>query len=164
MSRPGTLAIFKNKGAAKFTQLPVRFNNNGWVDKNGAVLLECAPVVGTRSDGLPECDWNQKISFAIGVPDICQIVDPTKVAVKLFHKRSIGGTEVTKTLQFVPGTGKYEGTCQLYLSIKGDGADRQIFVPLSGGEYLVLLRLLVGSVPWMLNWGTGASNAVPTQN
>jgi hypothetical protein len=150
MAQSGTFAIFKGKGAAKFSQIGPTRNQNGWVKKNGAVLLEAAPAVGTRPDGLPLYDWDQKISFAIGIQDITQLFDPKTD--KLFHKSTSGGFESTKTLKFVPGTGNYEGTYQMFLNQSHDDQNNKVFVPLSAGEYLVLQRLLISSVPMMLGW------------
>lgn len=150
----GTFKIYKGKGAAQFSPLKARWsqpNDQGrtWVTKDGAVLLEAAPVVGKRDDGLPLCDWDKKITFALGVADVCQLVDPTNNGkVRLFHQS--GGA--TKTLELSQGEGKYAGTYRLVLSHKGDSTDNQVFIPLSGGEFQVLMRLLVGSVPKMLGW------------
>jgi hypothetical protein len=150
----GTFKIYKGKGAAQFSPLNVKWstpNDRGqkWVTKDGAILLEAAPVVGKRDDGLPLCDWDQKITFALGVADVCQLIDPAgNGKVRLFHQSG----EATKTLEFSQGDGKYAGTYRLVLSQKGGSGDRQVFVPLSGGEYQILMRLLVGSVPKMLGW------------
>lgn len=146
--RSGVLAIFKGKGAAKFSQILPTRNESGWIQKNGAVLLEAAPVVGKRADGLPECDWKQKISFAISVQDICQLVDANDK--RLFHKNEKQG--VIKTLQFLPGEGQYAGTWRLILSEDREGAKKQIYVPFTGGEFAVLQKLLVESTKMMLGW------------
>ena len=150
MAKSGTFAIFKGKGAAKFSQISARRNENGWVEKNGAVLLEAAPVVGKRPDGLPNCDWNQKISFAIGVPDVCNLLETDPKKSRLYHQNERSGT--TKSLQFVPGTGNYAGTYMMHLSEKSRDGEKKISVPFSAGEYMILQRLLVGSTQMMLGW------------
>jgi hypothetical protein len=146
--RSGIYAIYKGKGCAKFSQLPPRFKQQGevsFVDKNGAILLEVAPGNGDRNN--PQWFWDQKITFAIGIPDVCALLEKGGEK-RLFHDH--GGTP--KVLQFTPGEGKYEGTWMMNIS-QGKGSDRKsISVPFSGGEWAVLLRLLVGSVPMMLNW------------
>lgn len=150
--------IYKGKGAAQFSRIPPKFatgedgRSYRWVSKDGAVLLEAAPAIGKRPDGLPEYDWQQKISFAISVADICQIVDPVTMnsngKVELFHKTSSG----TKILEITQGTGKYTGTYQMILKFNNNGNRSQVFIPLTGGEYQVLLRLLVSSVAYLLGW------------
>jgi len=150
MAQSGTYAIFKGKGAAKFSQISPTRDDNGWVKKTGAILLEAAPAVGKRPDGLPDYDWGQKISFAIGVQDVALLFDPKTD--KLFHQSSSGGFESTKTLKFVAGTGNFEGTYQMFLNQSYDGGNKKVFVPFSAGEFLVLQRLLLSSVPMMINW------------
>jgi hypothetical protein len=149
MSRSGTFAIFKGKGAAKFTQIPPSRDDKGWVSKNGAVLLEVAPVVGKRDDGLPLCDWEQKITFAISVQDVTQLLDPKTN--KIFHKKEDGGNSIVKTLQFTPGQGDYEGTFMMQVSEKSQ-TQKSISVPFTAGEHKVLMKLLVDSVSMMLGW------------
>lgn len=152
----GTYAIFKGKGAAKFSLMnprrgPARTLRNGdpaegFIDKNGAILLEAAPVVGKRSDGLPDVDWGQKITFAIGISDIAQLLDPKTE--KLVHKKDT----VTKTLAFQPGTGQYAGTFNMYLNTF-EGSNKQgVHVPFSAGEFAVLQRLLVSALPTLIGW------------
>lgn len=151
MAKSGVFGIFKGKGAAKFSQIGVRRNDNGWVDKNGAVLLEAAPVVGKRPDGLPHCDWGQKISFAIGVPDVCNLLESDPKKSRLFHKNERSGT--TKSLQFIAATdARYAGTYMMHLSERGPNGEKKISVPFSAGEYMILQRLLVASTQMMLGW------------
>jgi hypothetical protein len=152
----GTYAIFKGKGAAKFSIMhprrgPARTLKSGttaqgFIDKNGAILLEAAPTKGKRTDGLPDVDWSQKITFAIGVPDIANLLDPKTE--KLFHK--IGN--VTKTLSIQPGTGGFAGTFNLYLNSKEGSQNQAVHVPLSAGEFSVLQRLLVSALPTLIGW------------
>lgn len=154
----GTFSVFKGKGAAKFILMypqrgPVRTLRNGdqaqgFVTKNGGVLLEAAPVVGKRPDGLPNVDWSQKITFGIGVPDIAQLLD--RSVDRLFHKDPKDGT--TKTLEFKPGTGQYAGSMNMYLNQTKNGQKSSVYVPFSEGEFGVLQRLLVAALPIMLGW------------
>ncbi len=140
----GTHAIFKGTGAMKFKQIPPRRSEHGYVERNGAILLEMAPAVGKTPQGLPQYDWKgQKISFSIGVQDITALVD--KPTDRLFHKYS---DTITKTLSFQPGEGKYEGTWRVYLNEN----KRSIMVPLTSGEYMILQRLFVTSIPMMIAW------------
>jgi len=148
----GVFSIFKGTGAAKFSIMwPQRGNPRtlkngkqaeGFITKNGGVLLEAAPAVGKRPDGLPLYDWEQKITFGIGVPDIVKLLDPKTQ--KLIHQNG----DVTKSLSFQPGAGKYAGTYKLFLSANG----KSVFVPLDAGEFTALQRLLVGVMPKLMAW------------
>lgn len=152
----GTYAVFKGNGAAKFTLMRPRHGEprklrsgemaEGFVTKNGAVLLEAAPTAGKRPDGLPNVDWDRKITFAIGVPDVAQLLDPKTE--KLVHKTDT----TTKTLAFQPGEGKYAGTYNMYLSAYEGNNRQNVHVPFSAGEFAVLQRLLVSALPAMLSW------------
>lgn len=152
----GTYAIFKGKGAAKFSVMHPRRGPDrtlqsgalaeGFIAKNGAILLEAAPTKGKRPDGLPDVDWSKKITFAIGVPDIANLLDPKTE--KLFHK--IGN--VTKTLSIQPGTGNYAGTFNLFLNSKEGTNNQMVHVPFTAGEFAVLQRLLVSALPTLIGW------------
>lgn len=148
----GIFAIYKGTGAAKFSimwpqrgparQLPNGKQAEGFITKNGGVLLEAAPAIGKRPDGLPLYDWKQKITFGIGVPDITKLLDPKTQ--KLIHKKG----DLIKTLSFQPGEGKYAGTYKLFLSEN----KRNVFIPLDAGEFTALQRLLVGVMPKLMAW------------
>ena len=141
--KPGTFKIYKGKGAAQFSIIFPRGNDRGFVTKDGAVLLEAASSTGTNDSGLPEYDWSKKVTFALGVQDIINLVDP-RTNNKLIHKNG----DLTKVFELKAGEGKYEGTYQLLLN---DGVNR-VFVPVSGGEYMVLTRLLVGAINTLIAW------------
>ncbi len=68
---------------------------------------------------------------------------------RIYHEHQ----STPKVLQFVPGTGKYEGTYMLNLqSGKGDGVQR-ISVPLNDGEYALLMTMLVRvAAPILVGW------------
>ena len=146
--------IFKSKGCAKFSPIPPRIESNGEVlsvSKKGAILLEVASV--KMANGQPikvggnlSYDWENKISFAIGIADITRLLDDQP---KLIHDMD----GIIKTLQFTPGTERFEGTYLLHINEKGnDGNRKSASVPFSGGEYALLMRLLVESASQLLGW------------
>lgn len=147
----GTFAVYKKIGAAKFSLIAPRENDMGHITKNGAVFLEAAPGAGE------EWDWDKKIGFAIGITDICQILENPDVPPKLLHSAQNAGskesTGPTKTLAFEPGAGKYEGTYMMKLFQKeSSGETRSVTVPFSHGEFTLLLRLLMSAAPLLLAW------------
>lgn len=140
---PGKLKFYKSTGAAQFTLVPPRRNRDGYVTKEGAILVEVAP--GEGSDRNPDWNWSKKISFAISVADIMALNCNDKDQSRLFHKHR----ETPKTLQFQPG---YNDTVLMNLAM-GRGSDRNtVTVPLTGGEYEVIMKSLVAMVPNLLGW------------
>jgi hypothetical protein len=141
----GQFKIYKKSGAAQFSLLDPQVNDKGFLSKEGAVLVELAKGAGTDSDGNIIVDWSKKISFAINMADICNLIDETKTSQKLVHNYK--GS--TKTLEFIPGKDKYEGTFMLSAS---EGENRAT-VPLTNGEYNMIMRLLVGvAAPRIIGW------------
>ena len=149
--RPGVLKLYKGKGAAAFSLLPPRWDEKGYMSKHGGVLLEVAPGVGRQ-----QWDWNQKITFAISIADICNLLDADPAKRRIFHEHQ----DSPKVLEFRPGEGQYAGTYTLNLT-EGKGDNRKsLMVPFSNGEYQVLMRLLMQTVPLLLGW---TENVVETQ-
>lgn len=148
MVRSGTFPIYKSIGAAQFSLIPPQRGDKGFITKDGAILLECAPGDGDKND--PKWDWakDKKISFALGLADLAQLLDATKTNIRLVHDNN----GVMKTLEFRQGEGKYEGTYTLNLSEGGKENRRSVMVPLTNGEYNLLMRLLVAVAPMLIAW------------
>ena len=143
---PGTMPIYKKIGAAQFTLMRPKYNEVGRVEKNGGILLEVAPAKTGEDRAY---DWKNKISFAFGLNDICQIFNTPDAPPKLIHKSTNGAI---KTLSFVPGEGRYAGTYMVKLGEKKDDTFKSASVPLTSGEYTVLLRLFMSAAPMMVGW------------
>ena len=145
---PGTYAVFKKVGAAKFTPIPPTYSTesdkygNYRLEKNGAVLLEVA-----KSNDGKIWDWQNKITFAIGIADIALIFNADGGECRIVHDND----GAIKTLALQPGEGKYAGTWKLMLSDKSKDQG-MIMVPLSAGEYAVLMELLVSALPKLVAW------------
>lgn len=147
MSRPGLLKLYKGKGAASFSLISPQYDDRGFMSKHGAILLEVAPSVGKQ-----EWDWNQKMKFAISIADICSLADPNPDKRRIYHEHN----DTPKTLEFREGEGAYAGTFMMTLS-EGKGASRKSFsVPLTGGEFRVLMGLFSSTVPLLLGWTDNA--------
>ena len=143
---PGTYSIYKKTGAAQFTLIPPRANEKGRIEKNGAVLLEVA-----ASSGEKQYDWTGKVSFALSMSDFSTIMENPDNPNKLIH--TTPNSNAVKSLEFVPGEGKYAGTFMMKLSEKTPDANfKNVSVPLSSGEYTVLLRLLMAAAPVIIGW------------
>lgn len=144
---PGTFSIYKKAGAAQFTLLNTRISEAGRIEKNGAVLLEVAEGSGEKS-----YNWNDKITFALGMSDLCQIFDNPDKPPRLVH--SSPASKAIKSLEFTPGEGKYVGTYMMKIGQKDPTSNsyQNVTVPIGSGEYTVLLRLLMAAAPKMIGW------------
>ena len=144
---PSQFKVYKKIGAAQFGLIRPREGQNGRIEKDGAVLLEVAKSNGERS-----YDWGNKISFAIGISDLTSIFENPDCPPSLIH--SMPGSNTTKKLEFQPGEGKYAGTYRMVLSefSKDKSVNKTVMVPISSGEYTVLLRLLMQSASKFLGW------------
>lgn len=144
---PGTMPIYKKSGAAQFTLMEPKYDDNGRITKNGGILLE---VAGSKGDNDKSYDWSSKISFAFGTGDLCQVFENPDAPSKLIHSSPNGSV---KSLEFQPGTGKYAGTYMMQVGEKAASGDfRKVSVPLSSGEYTVLLRLFMSAAPLIIGW------------
>lgn len=146
--RSGTYPIYKSKGAAQFSLMAPQFNDKGFVAREGAVFLEAAPGDGNKDN--PVWDWKQKITFAIGLPDIAIMLDQTKEKIRLVHDNK----GVMKALEFQPGQGNFEGTFMMNISENAPSGRKSITVPITNGEYNLLIRLLASAAPLLINWST----------
>ena len=144
---PGVFSIYKKNGAAQFTIIPPREGENGRIKKNGAILLEAASGTGDKS-----YSWSDKVTFALGMNDLCNLFANPDQPPKLIHQ--MPESPIVKTLELTPGQDKYAGTFMLKLSERNKSSDtsKYINVPVSGGEYTVLLRLFMSAAPQIIGW------------
>ena len=144
---PGVFSIYKKLGAAQFTIIPPREGESGRIKKNGAVLLEVAAGSGNKS-----YSWTDKITFALGMNDLCNWFTNPDAPPKLIHQ--MPDSPVVKTLEVTPGDGKYAGTFMLKLGENNKSQDKNkyVSVPITGGEYTVLLRLFMSAAPKIIGW------------
>jgi hypothetical protein len=142
MSYPSSYNIYKKSAAAQLTLLPPRRDENGRIQKTGAILLEMAPSQGEKS-----YDWkNNKLTFAFGINDLSQFFnDPSTPKWGSFYHDNDG---VGKKLTISPGEGRYEGTFMMSLS----SGENRISVSLTSGEFQVIGRLFTAALPSMLGW------------
>lgn len=116
--------------------------------KAGAILIEMAPFLKEENDNF-YYDWQRKVSFAIGVPDISLISAQAGTKFSLVHTTDTA----TKVMQFTPGEGKYEGTMMITLtSKKGDQDLGSAKIACSTGEWLTFCTLLNQSLSCLLGW------------
>lgn len=140
--------IFKGQAAAKFSLLPPRFNEKGWVDKTGGVLIEAAKVCGT--DGQNKLyDWKEnKLVLSLGVPDICYLLENPETQ-KIVHEYN----GKTKSVSFKESTDdRFPGSWMMSIREKDAEGTKQVSVPLTGGEFAAFGLLIKAALPKILNW------------
>lgn len=151
-------ALHKGKsGAAQFSPIAPTWEEKPGKDgavlhkcvREGAIFLEVAKLLGKDPNGNDTFDWKNKISFALGVPDVCKILDGffTNTKFELYHETGDG----SKKLIFTPGEGNYEGTWRMMLSASG----QTVTVPMSPGEAAFFIELVRASPRKMLGWDYG---------
>lgn len=144
----GQFPIYKNKAAAQFSYIPLRRDPKGNVSKNGGILVEVAPALTEDN-----YDWSQKISFAFGIADLCRLMENPEAPPRLVHETP--NSTLIKSLEFTPGTGNFAGTYMMKVS-ETDSADKTkkkfCQVPLSSGEYRVMMKLFTDLSSTMIGW------------
>lgn len=146
-NKRGVMKFYKSAGAAQFTLLPAKFNEKGFLDREGAVLLQVAKGNGDKNN--PTYDWTKKITFAIAFQDIANMLDVVNPkARRIYHEHD----NTSKTLEIQEGEGNFAGTYKLMVA-QGAGADRiQVMVPLTNGEHAALMRVLVAVLPTLVGF------------
>ena len=147
MNKPGIYPVYKRSAAAQFALILPTHNEKGWLERQGAVLIEAAVAVGTNANENIEYGWGNKITFSLGPNDLNSLFEnPDK---PLIHQWK--GS--TKSVRFQPGSGKYEGTWMMHVNEKTDtGTENKISVPVGAGEWHSLNVLLRAALPKMLGW------------
>lgn len=138
--------VYKKNAAAQFVTIKPRVED-GKVTKEGAILLEVAKSIGEK-----KYDWQNKISFALGIQDLRQLFENLDQPPRLIHQTP--NSPLTKSLEFQPGQGRYEGTFMLKLAQKNASTNESnmIAVPLSSGEKDMLFRMMDKYSIYMLGW------------
>lgn len=138
--------IYKKNAAAQFVTIKPRIDD-GKITKEGAILLEVAKSIGEK-----KFDWQNKISFAIGIQDLKQLFENVENPPRLIHQTP--NSTLTKSLEFQPGQGRYEGTFMLKLAQKNssNNESNMVAVPLSSGEKDMLFRMMDKYSLYMLGW------------
>lgn len=145
MARSGIYSIYKKLGQAQFSFIPpTRDPEKGFVVRDGAIFIEAAPGANN------EWDWSKKIRFSLSLADLAILFEDLDNPKKLIHK--IEDANIIKTLEFTPGQDKYAGTYMMKLSHKSDDINLSVMVPLSSGEFQILIRMIQNMLPYMVGW------------
>lgn len=118
-------------------------------EKEGAVFIKATSAIGPN-----QYDWDSQISFALGIPDIGQILNAVALHAKvtIFHRpMREGSNQISKKLQLNPA--KDDGGYYFEINqAKGKSITRTHKVPISSEEMRILTILLTAAVPMILKW------------
>jgi len=124
---------------------------DGWKLRDGCVFVEMAPTIGKNV-----YDWDNKITFALSVNDMSQLLLGLRTGdeVKLMHDPGAGTDnkgQVSKYMTFNSPNGTKIGGF-LYLTQIINDDKRNYKVPLSGAEVVALGELLRVALTRALAW------------
>ncbi|XP_020679799.1 single-stranded DNA-binding protein WHY1, chloroplastic [Dendrobium catenatum] len=130
------------------------------VSKEGFVLLQFAPAVGTR-----QYDWNRKQVFSLSVGEIGTLMGlGAKDACEFFHDPFKGKSEegkIRKLLKVEPlpdGTGHF---FNLNVQNRLLNADESIYIPIARAELIVMNSAFSFILPYLLGWHAFADTIKP---
>lgn len=157
----GQFQVYKGSGALQASLIPYNQEEH----KTGAIYLEAAQC---RDKANRSYNWKDKVKFALGSGDIIAIYEAlnsgnftSENPIRLFHVKGGAASQAKqgKTLEIKPGSGNYAGT--FMFSFNDQLSGNRVSVPLSGGEFRVLVDLIRASLPtvygWDSYWSAGAT-------
>lgn len=128
--------------------------------KEGFVLLQFAPAAGVR-----QYDWNRKQVFSLSVTEIGTLVSlGARDSCEFFHDPLKGKSDegkVRKVLKVEPlpdGSGRF---FNLSVQNKLLNVDESIYIPITRGEYTVLVSAFNFILPFLMGWHAYVSSIRP---
>ncbi|KAL6861520.1 hypothetical protein ACP4OV_017220 [Aristida adscensionis] len=157
-------SIYKGKAALSFDPRPPLFapldSGAHKVAKEGFVLLQFAPAVAAR-----QYDWTRKQVFSLSVWEMGTLLTlgPTD-SCEFFHDPFKGRSEegkVRKVLKVEPtpdGNGRF-----FNLSVQNRllNIDESIYIPITKGEFAVIVSTFNYIIPHLMGWSTFTSSIKP---
>ncbi|XP_058075071.1 single-stranded DNA-binding protein WHY1, chloroplastic-like [Magnolia sinica] len=128
--------------------------------KEGFVLLQFAPAVGTR-----QYDWNRKQVFSLSVTEIGTIMSlGAKDSCEFFHDPFKGKSEEGKIRKILKAEPLPDGSGHFFnLSVQNRllNVDESIYIPVTKAEYTVLISAFNFILPYLLGWHAFANSVKP---
>ncbi|XP_047060137.1 single-stranded DNA-binding protein WHY1, chloroplastic-like [Lolium rigidum] len=157
-------SIYKGKAALAFDPRPPQFvpleSGALKVVKEGFVLLQFAPAVAAR-----QYDWSRKQVFSLSVWEMGTLLSlgPTD-SCEFFHDPFKGRSDegkVRKVLKVEPtpdGNGRF-----FNLSVQNRllNVDESIYIPITKGEYAVIVSTFNYIIPHIMGWSTFTNSIKP---
>ncbi|ERN04401.1 single-stranded DNA-binding protein WHY1, chloroplastic isoform X2 [Amborella trichopoda] len=157
-------SIFKGKAALTIEPKAPEFTalESGAckVVKDGSILLQFAPAVGTR-----QYDWNRKQVFSLSVAEIGALMSlGMKDTCEFYHDPFKGRSEegkIRKVLKVEPlpdGSGYF---FNLSVSNRPLNIDDSIYIPVTKAEFAVIVSAFNFILPYLLGWHAFAESIRP---
>ncbi|KAM7487402.1 hypothetical protein LguiB_024886 [Lonicera macranthoides] len=157
-------SIYKGKAALAVEPRPPEFSPIGpgtfKLVKEGCVSLQFAPAVAVR-----QYDWSRKQIFSLSVTELGTIMSlGSRDSCEFFHDPNKGRSDegkVRKVLKVEPlpdGSGRF---FNLSVQNKLINMDESIYIPITKGEYTILISAFNFIVPYLLGWHTFGNSINP---
>lgn len=157
MASKPQLGFYRSSSALQVNFIAPQFtmvNNNKYFSKHGFLLLEGA--LGSNKT----MDWNNKISFAIGIGDLPHLLEEfhkwkfsrsKDINVKLDHDPHAQSDKAGKIFKKLTITKKmYKDQPQWVLNLSSNEAEKPFYIYLSEGEMLLIGELLFSMPTYLL--------------
>ncbi|KAE9595592.1 hypothetical protein Lal_00031119 [Lupinus albus] len=130
------------------------------ISKEGSVLLQFAPAVGSR-----QYDWNRKQVFSLSVSELGTIISlGARESFEFFHDPNQGRSDEGKVRKVLKVEPLMDGSGHLFnLSVQNklDNIDENIFIPITKAELAVLNSLFNFIMPYLLGWHAFGNSIKP---
>jgi hypothetical protein len=145
MAKADGYRIYKGKSVAYFHLSPAYTNKKNNKEYAPSITLEVARAIGDKV-----YDWPNKIQVKLGINDLGLIFGSKNGEFKLTHQWENRTTVIQMTAGKEYGWG-------LGVSVGTEGSDvkNNIFVPISDGEYEIVMELFRQSVTTLTGWYDG---------
>ncbi|XP_066377936.1 single-stranded DNA-binding protein WHY1, chloroplastic-like [Miscanthus floridulus] len=160
-------SIYKGKAALSFDPRPPQFvplDSGAYkVAKEGFVLLQFAPAVATR-----QYDWTRKQVFSLSVWEIGTLLTlgPTD-SCEFFHDPFKGRSEEGKVRKILKVEPTPDGNGRFFnLSVQNRliNIDESIYIPITKGEFAVIVSTFNYIIPHLMGWSTFTSSIKPEES
>lgn len=149
--KPGIYPVYKKSAAAQIGLINPTFNDQGWLEKEGAIFIEVAPAIGKDSNDNTTYGWKdktKKISFSLSPNDITLLFNDFEKSIVHEYQGKI------KTLTMKQGDqDKYPGSYMMTVQVVDSEKNKHfVTVPFTAGEIRYFSKLLETAAWKILGW------------
>ncbi|KAL5722631.1 Single-stranded DNA-binding protein why1 [Ranunculus cassubicifolius] len=153
----GKAALTIEPKAPEFTSLD---SGSYKVSREGIVLLQFAPAVGTR-----QYDWSRKQVFSLSVVEIGTLMGlGPRDSCEFFHDPNKGKSDEGKVRKVLKAEPLPDGSGHFFnLSVQNRllNVDESIYIPVSKAEFTVMVSAFNFVLPFLLGWHAFANSITP---
>lgn len=156
--------IYKGKAVLSIEPKAPEFSAMGSgsykVAKEGMVLLQFAPAVGTR-----QYDWTRKQLFSLSVSEIGTLMAlGPRDSCEFFHDPNKGRSDEGKVRKVLKAEPLPDGSGHFFnLSVQNKllNVDESIYIPISKAEFTIMMSAFNYILPFLLGWHAFADSIRP---